>query len=206
MTSIKTLLALPFLLAGPVVAQSAGQPGTADPARVAAGTYRADASHTQVLWRVNHLGFSEFDGAFADASGTLTLDPARPASAALSMTIPIDRVTTTSTKLNEHLMSKDFFDAAKYPTATFVSTAITGDRSGRNITVVGNLTMHGITRPVTLVAQFVGAGANSMNKKPTIGFRATTTIKRSEFGVSYALPVVSDDVALTINAAFERTN
>lgn len=205
MTSFRTLLALPLVLAAPVLAQSAGQPGTADPARVTAGTYKADASHTQVLWRVNHLGFSEFDGAFADATGTLTLDPARPAASTLSMTIPIGRVTTTSAKLNEHLMGKDFFDAVKYPTATFVSTAITGDRSGKNITVTGNLTMRGVTRPVTLQAQFVGAGANSMNKRQTIGFRATTTIKRSDFGVSYALPVVSDEVGLTINAAFERT-
>lgn len=204
MNTISMLLALPVLVASSVVAQPAGLPGVADSTRVAAGTYRADAAHTQVLWRVNHLGFSEFDGAFADAAGTLVLDPARPTAATLSMTIPINRVTTTSAKLNEHLMSKDFFDAAKYPTAAFVSTAITGDTSGHDITVVGNLTLHGVTRPVTLKARFVGAGRNGMSKKATIGFRGSATIKRSEFGIRYALPVVSDEVTLTINAAFER--
>lgn len=205
MKTLAMLLALP-VLASPAVAQMAGLPGAADVARVAAGTYRADAAHTQVLWRVNHFGFSEFDGAFADATGTLVLDPARPTATALSMTIPINRVTTTSAKLNEHLLGKDFFEAAKFPTATFVSTGITGDTSGKDITVAGNLTLHGITRPVTLKARFVGAGTNKMNKKATIGFRATATIKRSDFGISYALPVVSDEVALTINAAFERAS
>lgn len=200
------LLALPLLVAGPLVAQPAGIPGTTDAARVTAGTYVADASHTQVLWSVNHMGFSAFDGAFADATGTLTLDPARPAAASLMMTIPINRVTTTSEGLNNHLLGKDFFDVARFPTATFQSTSIGGDRTGRDITVTGNLTLRGVTRPVTLKARFVGAGSNPMNKKPTIGFRATTTIKRSAFGINYAVPAVSDDVTLTINAAFERAS
>ncbi len=122
------------LLAAPVLAQNPGIPGSGDTARVVAGTYAVDPAHTQVRWRVNHLGFSQFDGFFADPEGTLTIDPKRMAATQLRITLPIGRVVTTSPALDRHLKSADFFDAAKYPTATFVSTQVQATGSRARIT------------------------------------------------------------------------
>ena len=91
---------------------------------------------------------------------------------------------------------------AKFPTAHFESTSVRV--SGTTATIVGNLTIKGVTRPVTLAAQFVGAGKAPMGGKDAVGFEATTTIKRSDFGVNYGVPLVTDEVPLTISAAFEK--
>lgn len=191
------------ILAAPLIAQPAGIPGTADATRVQAGTYTADAAHTQINWKVNHLGFSLFSGSFADAKGTLTIDPRRPNAARLSMSIPIDRVVTTSGALDAHLKRADFFDAAKFPTATFVSTAV--QATGARARITGDLTLHGVTKPVVLDARFVGAGNGPTGDKAlNIGFEATTRISRSAFGISYGVPAVGDAVDLQINAAFVK--
>jgi len=190
-------------LAAPLLAQPMPIPGTADVTRVQAGTYKVDSAHTQVNWKLNHLGFSHFSGSFADATGTLVLDPRRPNATRLSITIPIDRVVTTSGALDTHLKNADFFDAAKYPTATFVSTRV--QATGPRARIAGNLTLHGVTRPVVLDARFVGAGNNPRgNKALNIGFEATTRVSRSAFGMSYGVPAVGDAVDLQINAAFEK--
>jgi len=177
-------------------------PGAPEPSRVSAGTYKADPGHTQVGFTVNHLGFSFYRGLFGEVTGTLTLDPKMPSAAKVSIDIPVTKVVTTSSKLNEHLMKPEFFDAAKFPTAHFESTSVTV--SGMTAKIVGNLTLKGVTKPVTLAAQFVGAGKAPMGGKDGIGFEATTTIKRSDFGVSYGIPLVPDEVPLTISAAFEK--
>jgi polyisoprenoid-binding protein YceI len=190
------------LVSGPVSAQlPTTVPGAPDPLRVVAGTYKVDPAHTQVLWQVNHMGFSLFDGAFADSTGTLTLDPKRLDAAVLNIEIPIARITTTSAKLNEHLLGAEFFDATKYPTATFKSTRV--EVTGQTAKIHGNLTLKGVTKPVVLATTFIGAGAHPMSKTTAIGFRATTTIKRSDFALGYAVPIVGDTVTLTINAAFD---
>ncbi len=192
------------LLAAPVLAQNPGIPGTADTSRVTAGTYQVDPAHTQVRWRVNHLGFSQFDGFFADPTGTLVIDPRRMAATQLRIVIPIDRVVSTSPALDKHLKNADFFDAAKFPTATFVSTRV--QATGTRARITGNLTLHGVTRPVVLDARFVGAGNNPRgNKALNIGFEATTRISRSGFGMTYGVPAVGDAVDLSINAAFEKS-
>lgn len=192
-------------LAVPAVAQMpTTPPGGPYVKRVVAGTYKADPAHTQVLWQVNHLGFSLFDGAFADVIGTLTIDPAKLAATKVEVEVPIARLTTTSAKLNDHLWTPDFFDAAKYPTASFKSTGVVV--KGATARISGNLTLHGVTRPVVLDARFVGAGIGVMTKAPSVGFRASTTIKRSDFGLGYGVPMVSDLVKLEINAAFDKTS
>ena len=114
----------------------------------------------------------------------------------------MNKVITTSDALNKHLMSADFFDVEKFPTATFTSTKVTV--SGTNATIVGNLTLKGVPKPVTLAAKFTGAGTNPMSKAVTIGFEANGTFKRSDFGVSYGVPAVGDQVDLMVTAAFER--
>ncbi len=190
------------LAAAPVLAQTApaGLPGAPVKARVAAGTYQVDPNHTQVTWQVEHMGFSLLQGQFGASGGSITIDPAKPNATKVEVSFATDQLSVTAPAFAHHLKSKDFFDAATNPTATFVSTKVvaTGDKA----IITGNLTIKGITKPVTLAATFVGAGANPMNKKLNFGFRATGTIKRSDFGLGLLVPIVSDTVDLTINAAF----
>ena len=198
-------------ISAPIVAQPAMQkPGARNAAAVSGGTYTADAGHTLVRWEVDHLGFSPYFGIFGDVTGTLTLDPKNVAAAKVSVTIPVSKVTTASAGLTAHLLKAapaggkaDFFGAAPAD-ATFVSTKVTprGDKA----TIVGNLTLNGVTRPVTLNAQFYGAGKMpaDMGGKENVGFRATASIKRSDFGISMGIPLVSDEVKLDIAAAFEK--
>lgn len=207
----KLLLALPLLAAVPLMAQSALQlPGVADVSRVTAGTYQTDPGHTLIGWRVSHFGFNDYFGIFGDSTGTLTLDPKNPNAASVDITIPVGKVTTASAGLTGHLLragkdggKADFFGPAPAD-AKFVSTKV--EASGTKAKISGNLTLNGVTKPVVLDATFTGAGNNPFNKKATVGFHATTTIKRSEFGVSYGIPVVSDKVALDISVAFEKTS
>ena len=207
------LLATPLLLgtAMPLVAQehpTAAQmphvvPGAPIASRITSGTYDVDTGHTQLLFTVTHLGFSNYTGQFTQPTGTLTVDRARPANSRVDITFPIDKVSTTVAALNTHLMSADFFDAARFPTARFVSTGIVV--RGTTGTITGNLTLHGVTRPVTLQARFVGAGSAPMSPPAlNIGFSATGSINRSDFGLGYGIPLVSDRVDLVINAAFAK--
>lgn len=194
-----------------VIAQNApAVPGAPDKARVAAGTYAADAGHTMVVWKVDHFGFSDYTGIFGDVTGTLVIDPANPAAAKVDVTIPVAKVTTASTGLTSHLLragkdggKPDFFGPAPAD-AKFVSTSVVLDDDGDEAKVTGNLTLNGVTRPVTLDVDFHGAGNNPMNKKATVGFEAEGKIRRSDFGITYAIPMVSDEVELEIHAAFEK--
>lgn len=197
------------IVAPVVVAQGGTAPGAPDKSRVTGGSYAADPGHTMVVWEVDHLGFSRYTGIFGDVTGTLVIDPANPAAAKVDVTIPVAKVTTASSGLTEHLLrpgkdggKPDFFGAAPAD-AKFVSTSVVVDAEGDEAKVTGNLTLNGVTRPVTLDVDFHGAGTG-MNKKETVGFRAETTIKRSDFGVSMGIPFVSDEVELEIHAAFEK--
>ena len=212
------LFAAPLVLAGAaivavpvVIAQApASAPGAPDKSRVTAGTYAADPGHTLVVWEVDHFGFSDYTGIFGDVTGTLVIDPANPAAAKVDVTIPVSKVTTASSGLTEHLLragkdggKPDFFGPAPAD-AKFVSTRVVLDDDGDEATVTGNLTLNGVTKPVTLDVDFHGAGTNPMNKKDTIGFEAEAKIRRSDFGVAAFIPFVSDEVELKIHAAFEK--
>ena len=185
--------------------QPKSQPSAATKAAastIQAGRYTVDANHTQVIWSVDHFGFSRLYGMVGAMSGTLDIDPARPGAAKVAIDIPLSGLTVTSPGFAKHLATADLFDTAKFPTARFVSRSVTV--RGTQATIAGDLTLRGITKPLTLDARLHGAGANPMNKKPTVGFDATATIKRSDFGLGYAVPAVSDQVKLEITAAFER--
>jgi polyisoprenoid-binding protein YceI len=210
---ILTAIAAATISAGAIVtlqAQDAPQlPGQMDASRVTAGTYTADANHSLIGWRVNHFGFNDYFGIFGDVAGTLTIDPANPAAAKVDVTVPIANVVTASKGLTAHMLrpgadgkAADFFGAVPAP-ARFVSTSVqpTGTTGA---TVNGDLTLNGVTKPVTIAAEFTGAGANPMSQTPTVGFEGTTTIRRSDFGINGALPVVSDEVELNITIAFEK--
>ena len=177
-------------------------PGKRDVKLVSGGSYAVDPGHTQVSFRYNHMGFSNNMGLIVASGGSLMLDPKAPEKAQITVTFPIAGLRSGITKLDEHLMKADFFDAAKFPTATFQSTAV--KVNGETAQIAGKLTIKGITKDVMLNARFVGAGMNAMEKKETIGFDADGQIKRSDFGLGYGVPVVGDDITLQITAAFEK--
>lgn len=207
----KLLFALPLLAAAPLIAQGGpATPGAKDVTRVTAGTYKADPGHSLIGWTVDHLGFNDYFGIFGDVSGTLVIDPAKPSDAKVDVTIPVASVTTANAGLSKHLLKPaapggkaDFF--GENPAAAhFVSTAVAV--TGTTAKITGDLTLNGVTKPVTLNAEFTGAGKTPpfMGGKEVVGFRATSTIKRSDFGVAYGIPMVSDEVALKITVAFEK--
>ncbi len=176
--------------------------GAGTVADVKAGTYKVEPNHTQVTFSVSHFGISPFAGSFSGASGSLQLDPAKPAATKLDVTIPIASVQTTSDVLTGELKGADWFDAAKFPTATFRSTKV-AQIAPDAVQVDGTLTLHGVTKPVSFRAKLFGAATNPMSKKASIGFLGRMVIRRSEFGVTKYVPAVSDETVLVINAAFE---
>lgn len=175
---------------------------TQTPAAVKAGAYKLDPDHSKVTWSVTHLGFSTYVGQFAGATGTLKIDPANLAATELLVTIDANQVGTLSAGLDKHLKSPDFLDTAKFPTATFKATRVarTGDRTAD---ITGDLTLHGVTRPVVLHATFNQAGVNVVDKTYSLGFDAKAVIKRSEFGIAAYVPAVSDEVTLQVAAEFK---
>lgn len=193
---------LPLGQAGSLGVAQAQTVAPASPANVEAGTYQVDANHTQVIWSVDHFGFSRLYGMVGSMSGQLEIDPARLDRARVQIDIPLSGLTVTSPGFAGHLQTADLFDVARFPTARFVSRTVTV--RGHDATITGDLTLRGVTHPVTLEARFYGAGPNPMNQAKTVGFSARGTLKRSEFGLGYAIPAVSDEVQLEIAAAFEK--
>jgi polyisoprenoid-binding protein YceI len=179
------------------------QAANRDPAKVEAGTYTLDPDHTQVEFGVMHLGFTPYYGRFSDASGKLVLSPHNPAESKLEVTIPAASISTTSDKLTGELKGADWLDAQKFPDITFRSTQVTPSGAG-TAKVTGNLTLHGVTRPVTLDVKLVGSGTNPLDKHYTVGFSATGQISRSEFGVTKYVPLIGDELKLTLSGAFEQ--
>ena len=202
-------------IAVPLAAQTGAmqKPGAREASRVSGGTYTADPNHSMVGWRVDHLGITPYFGMFGDVTGTLQLDPKNPSAAAVDVTIPVSRVTTASAGLTQHLLrapaaaggKPDFFGPAPAD-ARFRSTAVVADTRTGNAKVTGNLTLNGVTRPVTLDVRFYGAGTapQQMGGGEQVGFEAKGMVRRSEFGLGMGVPMVSDEVQLDIVAAFGK--
>jgi polyisoprenoid-binding protein YceI len=166
---------------------------------VFAGTYTLDPGHTQVIFSWNHFGYSNPSAQFTKVDGTLEFDEASPTKSSVSVTIPISSVDSHVAKLDEHLQSNEFFDAAQYPDATFKSTKVESAGKGK-LKVIGDLTLHGVTKPVVLDVTINKVGEHPMRKAQAAGFDATTTIKRSEFGLTKYVPMVSDDIKVRITS------
>jgi polyisoprenoid-binding protein YceI len=192
-------LAVAALATAPALAQMA----KVEPAKVEAGAYKIDPNHTQVVFGVNHFGFTTYYGTFTNAAGTLDLDPTKPADSKLDVTIKTDSVSVMSPKLEGELKGDQWLDAGKFPDATFKSTKVT-KTGAATASVTGDLTLHGVTKPVTLDVTYVNAGPNPLSKAYTAGFEAKGKIKRSDFGVKTYLPVIGDEVQLMISGAFEH--
>ena len=158
-------------------------------------TFTTEPNHTFVRFSYNHMGFSTQESRFDNVSGTVTYDPAAK-TASIDISIATKSVDTGSDLFNGHIQGPDYLDTAEFPTATFKSTAVkfSGDTP---VSIEGNLTVKGVTKPVTLKVTSFKHGTNMM-KKDAIGADATATIKRSDFNMSKAVPMVGDDVTLEI--------
>ena len=165
-----------------------------------ATTYTLDPGHTQVVFSWNHFGYSNPTAQFGTVEGTLDFDAANPTKGSVSVKIPLASVNSNVAKLNEHLQSPDFFDAAKFPDAVFKSTKVEKGASESELKVTGDLTLHGVTKPVVLDVTINKVGEHPMRKAPAAGFDATTTLKRTEFGIGKYAPMVSDDIRIHITS------
>lgn len=163
---------------------------------VLADSYTLDPEHTYPNFAVSHLGFSTMHGRFNKSSGKLEMDVAKK-TGSVEIVIDAASIDTGHAKRDQHLKSPDFFNAGEFPEIKFKSTKVTF--TGDKVTAVdGDLTILKATKPVTLTVTSMYCGVHAMNKKNVCGFDATAKIKRSDFGINYALPAVGDDVALTL--------
>ena len=171
--------------------------GAAMSAQAAPMTYKLDPNHTMVLFSWNHFGYSNPTADIGLGEGQVVFDEQHPAQSSIEVTLPLARLDTHVAALTSHLKEADFFDAAKYPVITFKSSKVEplGDHKFK---VSGDLTAHGVTRPIVLDATLNKVGANQMSKVQSIGFDATATLKRSDFGVGAYVPSVSDEVHVRI--------
>ncbi len=166
-------------------------------ASVQAVPYAIDKPHTQVWFNISHLGYSELNGQFRKVDGQFDFDPADVTKSSISIKIPVDSIDMNDDKLNTHLKSPDFFDSATFPALEFKSTKV--EKTGGNaLKVTGNLSMHGITKLVTLEVKINKIGEHPMLKVPAVGFTAKTSVKRSDFGIKYGIPAVSDELSVYI--------
>lgn len=190
MRSISNLLGPAVLVLG--LSAPAAMPAQAEPV-----AYETDDAHTDILFLVSHFGYSNHFGMFHDFDVDLAFDRENPANSSLSVTVRPASVDTAVEALDEHLRKPDFFNVETFPEVTFVATeiAVTGDDTG---TVTGDLTLLGVTKPVTLQVTFNKAAPHPINKRPAVGFSATGVIRRTDFGMDTYAPAIGDEVRLMI--------
>lgn len=194
------------LLAAVLLAFAVLAPAHAQKVEAPAGTYKLDLTHASITWKVKHLGLSNYTARFAKFEADLVIDPAKPEAAKLTATIDPASVKTDYPNVAQVDFDKElatgekWFNAKVHKSITFVSTAVTSSGDGR-AKVTGNLTLLGVTKPVTLDVALVGStAAHPFMKKPALGFTASGTFKRSEFGMSNMVGIIGDDVTLQIEA------
>jgi polyisoprenoid-binding protein YceI len=186
-------------------AEPAPRPAQPPPGAVAVppGAWQIVPANTRVVFSVGHFPFGPFYGQFVGATGQLQFDPKNPAASRLEVKAPIAGVETRSADLTGALKGPDWFDSARYPFMTFRSTAITLTGPA-TADVTGDLTLHGVTRPVVFQAKFTAAGINPLDKAWSTGFEVRGVIRRREFGVARFEPFIGDDVRIVISATFEH--
>ncbi|HWX81517.1 MAG TPA: YceI family protein [Steroidobacteraceae bacterium] len=161
-----------------------------------ATTYTLESDYTQGVFRWNHLGFSSPAAQFAQGVGTLEFDQADPTKSSVTVTIPLGSLYTGVPALDDDFRSTDFFDTARFPTATFRSTKVEKLAAADQLKVSGDLSLHGVTKPIVLDVMVVKVGTNPRSNLPTIGFDAKTTLKRSDFGLGKYVPQVGDEIQM----------
>jgi len=162
-------------------------------------TWKSDPAHSEVDFTIKHLGISNVHGRFGHVDATIVRDEKDITKSTLNATIDITAIDTGESARDNHLKTDTFFDVAKYPTATFVSTSVA--KSGSGFKVSGNLTLHGVTKPVVLDVDEPTAEVAGMDKKQHRGFSASTTIHRLDFGIGSSFPaaVLGEDVKISID-------
>jgi polyisoprenoid-binding protein YceI len=162
-------------------------------------TWVPDRAHSEVDFSILHMGLSHVRGHFGNLGGTIVLNESDITKSTVNVTIDVTTVDTGVAPRDGDLKGANFFDVTQFPTATFVSTSVA--KNGNGLTVSGNLTLHGITKPVVLQVEGPTGPIQEMDKKPHSGFSATTTISRTAFGIAAKFPtaVVGDEIALTID-------
>ena len=160
----------------------------------AADTYKVDPVHATVIFRINHLGTSWVYGRFDEVSGTFTVDEQKPE---FDLSVNVDSVDTNNKQRDTHVKSADFFSAKEFPTITFKSTSVTSTGE-KKFDVTGDLTLHGVTKSITVPLEFVGAAETKM-AGPRAGYEAHFSIKRSDYGMDKMVGMVGDEVYLTVS-------
>jgi polyisoprenoid-binding protein YceI len=175
-------------------------------APIHAAIYTFEPQHTQGVISWNHLGFANPTAQFNNVTGTLDFDQTEPSRASVMVTIPLTLMSTGVADLNDDFKSADFFDFAKFPTATFKSTRVEKGAAPDTLNVYGDLNLHGTVRPVALDVTLNKIGTNPRNNVPTVGFEAVATLKRSDFGLGLYIPQVSDEIRVHITAEAAEKN
>jgi polyisoprenoid-binding protein YceI len=170
---------------------------------VAADTYQIEKTHADLLFSIEHAGFTQKHGWFRDFDGTLQYDPAKPENSKVEVTVKTDSLDTALPARDKDVKGEGFLNTAKYPEMRFVSTKVV-PAANQELRIEGNLTLHGVTKPITLNAKLNKAAPNPFDKRPTLGFSATGSLKRSDFGITSFIPVVGDLVKITLDVEFCR--
>jgi polyisoprenoid-binding protein YceI len=170
-----------------------------------ATTYTVDSDHTEGIFRWNHVGFANPTALFTRVEGTVEFDPESPTDLMVTVTMPLAAMTTGEPELDKEFQSANFFDTAKYPTATFRSTRVEKLGAAGHLKVTGDLNLRGVTKPVTLEVTVNKVGTDPRNKLPTVGFDATATLNRSDFGLGLYVPLVSDEIRIQITGQAAET-
>ncbi len=162
-------------------------------------TWTSDPAHSEVDFSITHLTISQVHGRFGHVTATVIYDATDVRKSSVTASIDVTGVDTGEEARNNHLKSDNFFDVAKFPTATFTSTSVT--KTGDGLSIAGFLALHGVTKPVVLTAQGPTGPVSGMDHKQHAGFSASTTISRTAFGIGSSFPTaaVGDDVKLTID-------
>ena len=168
-------------------------------------TWNWDKAHSQLNFGISHMGISEIDGTFSGVTAKISSSKEDLSDAVVELSADVATINTGNDQRNNHLKSPDFFDAAKYPTLTFKSTSFKS-AGGKNYTVTGDLTLHGVTKSVVLTATFNGTVVNPQSKKTVGGWKVTGVVKRTDFGIATGFPaaMLGDEVALNANAEFVK--
>ena len=163
-----------------------------------ATTYTLEPNYTQVVFNWDHLGFSFPTAQISQGAGMVEFDAMQPTMASVKVTLPLAMLNTGVPDLDERLKSDDFFDVAKYPQAVFTSTKVEKGAGADRLKVWGNVTLHNVTRAVTLDVQVLKVGVNARTGIATVGFNAWGKLKRSDFGLGRFVPQVGDEIEITI--------
>jgi len=170
---------------------------------VASESYQLEKTHADLIFSINHIGFTEKHGLFRDVDATLQYDAQHPEKSQVNVTVKTDSLDTGFGPRDKDVKGDKFLDVTNYPEMRYVSSKITPGPKD-TLLVDGSLTLHGVTKPLTLHATLNKVGPNPFDMKPTIGFTATGSLKRSDFAISTYLPMIGDLVTITIDAEFNR--